>query len=151
MVGGLVYRGKAWHRDRHGSLCRGSSLGEGFANCRLPGKDDSTPVRQAFCKNNKNDANDAMAICEAMARPNMYSVSIKTVEQQDIQAIHRVREEIKTHRTAKANQMRGLVAEYGLVAPKELAALRRAVPQWLEDGANGLNPVFQATAGRAME
>jgi transposase len=48
-----------------------------------------------FVKSNKNDANDAQAICEAMARPNMYPVSIKTVEQQDIQAMHRVREEIK--------------------------------------------------------
>ena len=96
-----------------------------------------------FVKSNKNDANDAQAICEAMARPNMYPVSIKTVEQQDIQAMHRVREEIKIHRTAKANQMRGLVAEYGLVAPKELASLRRAVPLWLEDGDNGLTLCFR--------
>ncbi|MFK7912242.1 MAG: IS110 family transposase [Akkermansiaceae bacterium] len=96
-----------------------------------------------FVKSNKNDANDAQAICEAMARPNIYPITIKTVEQQDMQAIHRVREEIKTHRAAKANQMRGLVAEYGLVAPKELASLRRAIPLWLEDGENGLTPCFR--------
>ncbi|OOZ53177.1 IS110 family transposase [Solemya velum gill symbiont] len=96
-----------------------------------------------FVKSNKNDANDAQAICEAMARPDMYPVAIKTVEQQDIQAIHRVREEIKTHRTAKANQIRGLVAEYGLVAPRELTSLRRAIPIWLEDASNGLTVLFR--------
>lgn len=58
-----------------------------------------------------------------MGRPNMYPVGIKTIEQQDIQAIHRVREEIKSHRTAKANQVRGLVAEYGLVAPTLMPAI----------------------------
>ena len=96
-----------------------------------------------FIKGNKNDANDAQAICEAMVRPNMHPVGIKTVEQQDIQAIHRVREEIKTHRTAKANQIRGLVAEYGLVAPKQLSSLRTAIPVWLEDASNGLTMVFR--------
>jgi len=96
-----------------------------------------------FVKSNKNDTNDAQAICEAMARPNMYPVGIKTVEQQDIQAIHRVREGIKSHRTAKANQIRGLVAEYGLVAPIRLSSLRTAIPMWLEDASNGLTMLFR--------
>ncbi len=96
-----------------------------------------------FVKSNKNDANDAQAICEAMGRPNMYPVRVKTVEQQDIQAIHRVREEIKSHRIAKANQIRGLVAEYGLVAPQQLPALRRAIPDWLEEADNGLTLLFR--------
>jgi len=96
-----------------------------------------------FVKSNKNDANDAQAICEAMARPNMHSVKVKTIEQQDMQAIHRVRNEIKNHRIAKANQIRGLVAEYGLVAPKELSSLRRAIPEWLEDASNGLTLFFR--------
>jgi transposase len=78
-----------------------------------------------------------------MVRPNMHSVKVKTVAQQDIQALHRVREEIKSHRTAKANQIRGLVAEYGLVAPKELTSLRRAIPEWLEDATNGLTICFR--------
>ena len=69
-----------------------------------------------YVKSNKNDANDAEAICEAMSRPNMRFVAVKNVEQQDIQAIHRVRAECITHRTAKSNQIRGLVTEYGLVA-----------------------------------
>ena len=96
-----------------------------------------------FVKSNKNDANDAAAICEAMVRPNMYPVTVKTVEQQDLQAIHRIREEIKAHRVAKANQIRGLVTEYGLVAPKQLSSLRPAITDWLEDASNGLTNFFR--------
>ena len=91
-----------------------------------------------YVKSNKNDANDAEAICEAMSRPSMRFVAVKTVEQQDIQAAHRIRSELIGHRTAKANQIRGLVAEYGLVAPQQMARLRAAVPDWLEDAENGL-------------
>jgi transposase len=96
-----------------------------------------------YVKSNKNDANDAEAICEAMSRPNMRFVAVKTVEQQDIQAAHRIRTELIGHRTAKANQVRGLVAEYGLVAPQQLARLRAAVPDWLEDAENGLTSRFR--------
>jgi transposase len=91
-----------------------------------------------YVKSNKNDANDAEAICEAMSRPSMRFVAIKTIEQQDIQATHRIRAGLIEQRTAKANQIRGLVAEYGLVAPKELLMLRRAIPCWLEEADNGL-------------
>lgn len=96
-----------------------------------------------YVKSNKNDANDAEAICEAMSRPTMRFVQVKTVEQQDIQAIHRLRSELITHRTAKVNQIRGLVAEYGLVAPKRVHALRKALPLWLEDAENGLTDRFR--------
>ena len=96
-----------------------------------------------YVKSNKNDARDAEAICEAMSRPSMRFVEIKTVKQQDIQAIHRIRSELIRHRNAKANQIRGLVAEYGLVAPRQLIALRRAVPDWLEDAENGLSVLFR--------
>ena len=78
-----------------------------------------------YVKTNKTDANDAEAICEAMSRPSMRFVAVKTVEQQDLQAVHRVRSSLIRERTAKANQLRGLVYEYGLVAPRELHALRR--------------------------
>jgi len=97
-----------------------------------------------YVKSNKNDANDAEAICEAMSRPHMRFVTVKSIEQQDIQATHRVRTELKDHRNAKANQIRGLVAEYGLVAPKTLLALRRAIPDWLEDAENGLTGYFRS-------
>jgi transposase len=96
-----------------------------------------------YVKSNKNDANDAEAICEAMSRPSMRFVPIKSIEQQDIQAIHRVRAGLTDQRKAKANQIRGLVAEYGLIAPKELSALRRALPCWLEDADNGLTARFR--------
>jgi len=96
-----------------------------------------------YVKSNKNDANDAEAICEAMSRPNMRFVRPKTVEQQDVQAVHRVRAEVSTHRKAKANQIRGLVSEYGLVAPKQLLHLRQAIPCWLEDAENGLTGRFR--------
>ncbi|WDH19988.1 IS110 family transposase [Pseudomonas chlororaphis] len=91
-----------------------------------------------YVKSNKNDANDTEAICEAMSRPCMRFVAIKTVEQQVIQATHRIRAGLVEQRTAKANQIRGLVAEFGLVTPKELLILRRAIPCWLEQAGNGL-------------
>jgi len=97
-----------------------------------------------YVKSNKNDANDAEAICEAMGRPSMRFVEVKSVEQQDIQAIHRIRSELITHRTAKGNQIRGLVSEYGLVAPQQMQALRMVIPQWLEDGDNGLTFRFRS-------
>ncbi len=97
-----------------------------------------------YVKSNKNDARDAEAICEAMSRPNMRFVTVKTVAQQDIQATHRIRAELITQRTAKANQIRGLVAEYGLVAPKRLSSLRAAIPCWLEDAENGLTADFRS-------
>jgi len=96
-----------------------------------------------YVKSNKNDANDAEAICEAMSRPNMRFVSVKAVEQQDIQAVHRVRSELMDQRKAKANQIRGLVSEYGLVAPREILHLRAAIPSWLEDAENGLTSRFR--------
>ena len=64
-----------------------------------------------YVKSNKNDANDAEAICEAVGRPTMRFVSVKTIAQQDLQAIHRIRSELVRQRTAKANQIRGLLAE----------------------------------------
>jgi transposase len=97
-----------------------------------------------YVKSNKNDARDAEAICEAMSRPTMRYVTVKTVAQQDIQATHRIRAELMTQRTAKANQIRGLLAEYGLVAPKHLSALRAAIPCWLEDAENGLTHDFRS-------
>jgi transposase len=96
-----------------------------------------------YVKSNKNDRVDAEAICEAMSRPNMRFVTPKSVEQQDIQAMHRIREELVAQRTAKANQIRGLVGEYGIVAPVGIHQLRRALPCWLEDAENGLTYPFR--------
>jgi transposase len=96
-----------------------------------------------YVKSNKNDAADAAAIAEAMSRPHMRYVAVKSVDQQDIQALHRVREELVKQRTAKANQIRGLVGEYGIVAPIGIHTLRKAIPCWLEDATNGLTDRFR--------
>lgn len=66
-----------------------------------------------YVKTNKNDGRDAEAICEAVSRPTMRFASIKTVEQADLQAVHRTRALFVKHRTAVINQIRGLLAEYG--------------------------------------
>ena len=75
-------------------------------------------------------------------RPSMRFVAIKSVAQQDLQAIHRVRSVVMAQRLAKTNQIRGLVAEYGLVAPKQLGPLRSAIPCWHAE--NGLTDCFRA-------
>jgi len=97
-----------------------------------------------YVKSNKSDANDAEAICEAMSRPHMRFVSVKAVEQQDIQATHRIRSELMKQRTAKAQQILGLLCEYGLVVPTRLTTLRKAIPGSLEDAENGLTSRFRA-------
>jgi transposase len=92
-----------------------------------------------YVKGNKNDYNDAEAIAEAVQRPNMRFVPIKSVEQQDVQSFHRQRERLKKERTALVNQVRGLLAEYGLVINKGVSAVRKGLPEILEDGENDLS------------
>lgn len=91
-----------------------------------------------YVKTNKNDANDAEAICEAVSRPSMRFVPIKNTAQQDIQSLHRYRQRIIQQRTALANQIRGLLAEYGLVAAQGIGCLRKKLPQFLENQDNQL-------------
>lgn len=95
-----------------------------------------------YVKSNKNDANDAAAICEAVSRPSMRFVPIKSTEQQDIQAVHRIRSGLIRQRTAKGNQIRGLLAEYGIVVPQRLPALRRALALLLDTSGSGLSERF---------
>jgi len=78
-----------------------------------------------YVKTHKSDAADAEAICEAVCRPTMRFVPIKTVEQQAILSVHRVREGYVKARTALANQIRGLLAEYGIVLPVGIASLKK--------------------------
>ncbi|SFN84348.1 Transposase [Formivibrio citricus] len=96
-----------------------------------------------YVKGNKNDANDAEAICEAVSRPNMRFVPVKTIEQQDIQALHRIRSELVRQRTAKVNQIRGLLGEYGITVEQRVPALRKKLPEILEDAENGLSAEFR--------
>lgn len=92
-----------------------------------------------FVKGNKTDRNDAEAICEAAQRPNMRFVPLKEIEHQDIQSILRIREQLVSQRTALSNQIRGLLAEYGVIIKKGLTALRAHLPSILEDGENELS------------
>lgn len=96
-----------------------------------------------YVKGNKNDANDAEAICEAVSRPNMRFVPMKTVEQQNIQALHRIRQVQVRQRTAHVNQIRGLLSEYGIVISLRIESLRNALPDILEDAENRLTADFR--------
>jgi transposase len=96
-----------------------------------------------YVKGNKNDANDAEAICEAVSRPTMRFVAIKTIEQQDIQSVHRIRTILIQQRTAKVNHIRGLLAEYGIVVERRIEKLRKTLPLVLEDAENGLTFDFR--------
>jgi len=104
-----------------------------------------------YVKSNKNDAADAEAICEAAQRPGMRFVAVKTVEQQDIQAIHRMRSLAVQQRTAQINQIRGLLLEYGLEVAQGRAAIQRRLPEILEDADNGLSERFRAEVHELAE
>jgi transposase len=91
-----------------------------------------------YVKTNKNDARDAEAICEAVSRPNMRFVPLKSVEQQATLALHRARQGFVTARTAQSNQLRGLLTEFGIVMPKGISSLKRQMPEILENAENGL-------------
>ena len=90
---------------------------------------DGAAVCEAFVKTNKNDAADAEAICEAVGRPNMRFVPIKSIEQQAILSVHRVRQGFVKARTAQANQIRGLLGEFGLIVPKASSTWPNACPR----------------------
>ena len=96
-----------------------------------------------YVKSNKNDAADAEAICEAVQRPTMRFVSIKTVEQQDIQSLHRMRSLAVTARTRIINQARGLLTEYGIDIPIGPKSLEKRIPVILEDAENELSSLFR--------
>ncbi len=96
-----------------------------------------------YVKSNKNDANDAEAICKAVGRPTMRFVLVKTIAQQDLQSIHRICSELVRQRTAKVNQIRGLLSENSLVVGRHVATLRRALPELLENAENGLSFDFR--------
>lgn len=93
-----------------------------------------------YIKTNKNDANDAEGISEAVTRPTMRFVGIKTIEQQDICMLHRIRERLLKQRTQLQNHIRGLLAEYGIVIAVGIKSLRTKLPEILEDETNELSP-----------
>jgi transposase len=97
-----------------------------------------------YVQGSKNDFNDALAIAEAASRPKIRFVSIKTIAQQDVQALHRLKQGVTKQRTELCNRLRGLLEEYGLVIPKGITKLRGQLPGIVEDGENGLSHAFRA-------
>ena len=93
---------------------------------------------RAYVKSNRNDWRDAEALCEAVGRPTMRYVPVKTAERQGIQHLHRARSLAVGHRTALANQMRGFLFEYGLVVAQGIGTLLRRVVEFIEDADNTL-------------
>ena len=103
-----------------------------------------------YVKTNKNDAADAEAICEAVARPNMRFVPIKNIEQQSVLALHRVRQGFVKARTAQANQICGLLGEFGLIIPQGIANIAKREPELIEDASNELSGSFRLLIDRLM-
>jgi transposase len=101
-----------------------------------------------YVKTNKNDAADAEAICEAVSRPSMRFVPIKSIEQQAVLSVHRVRQGFVKARTAQANQIRGLLGEFGLVIPQGIRHIAQRVPALLEDASNELPLEFRQLIDR---
>ena len=96
-----------------------------------------------FVRGNKNDKNDALAIAEASARPALKSVPIKSIGQQDIQCLHRIRERLIRNRTALANQTRGLLSEYGVIFPQGYKALVRELTDIVSKEECTLSPIMK--------
>lgn len=104
-----------------------------------------------YVKTNKNDAADAEAICEAVTRPTMRFVPIKSSEQLAVLALHRARQGFVKARTAQANQIRGLLAEFGIIIPKGIAHFSQRLPDILEESENGLPGTFRHLLMRLHE
>ena len=94
-----------------------------------------------FVKGNKDDRNDAIAICEAALRPNMHFAMIKTHVQQDTQMLHRIRQLHVRQTTAIVNQIRAYLAEYGIIIQKQITPLLHALPLIISDEENDLTPL----------
>src|SRR3982750_3326828 len=117
------------------------ALTTGVASCargidaRIVSAHLAAPYRQEG-RCGKNDANDAAAVCEAGGRPRMRFVPVKSVEQQSMLCVHKLREGLKEERNACINRIRGLLAEFGLVFPQSPEVLRMHLPDALEDANN---------------
>lgn len=92
-----------------------------------------------FVKGNKNDHNDALAICEASQRPGIHFVAVKTQSQQDLQALHNIRQRRVRDRTSVVNQINGLLAEQGILIKKGHKHLPQTLPLIIEDATNQLS------------
>ena len=119
-------------------------------DARLMAAQFVSPYRQSG-KTGKNDKTDAEAICEAVGRPHMRFVPVKSEEQQAVLAVHRVRELSVAERTALVNQIRGLLGEFGLIVPQGRERLQRELPALLEAADNGLPAMLRAVMAELSE
>ena len=97
-----------------------------------------------FAQHQKNDRNDAAAMCRAVRQPDMRFVPGKTLEQQDIQALHRGRQRLVNHRTALVAQMRGLLLDRGVAFAQSITRVRREIRALLENGASEISELFRS-------
>ncbi|MHA7844647.1 IS110 family RNA-guided transposase [Serratia sp. D1N4] len=104
-----------------------------------------------YVKTNKTDAADAEAICEAVTRPNMRFVQVKTAEQQAVLTLHTERDILIRERIACVNSLRAMLAEFGLVMPTGQRAFHQGVPDLLENGDIALSPFVRRSAARQFE
>jgi len=106
---------------------------------------------EPYVKSNKNDYLDAEASCEAVQRPTMRFVPVKSVKSQEIQTLHRARSRAVANRTAQANQIRGILLEYGITIPQGMRRLRERLPEILEDADNGLSDLAREVMAELRE
>jgi transposase len=104
-----------------------------------------------FVKGNKTDRNDAQGICEAALRPDMPTVAVKSEEQQALLSVHRLRQVLEKQRKQLANQLRGLLAEFGVAIPAGRGALRAALPEAIEAVPGVLRPTLRQGGERLLE
>src|ERR1700758_3893399 len=105
-----------------------------------------------YVKSNKNDRNDAEAICEAVGRPNMRFVTIKSAEQLAVQAVHRIRSRLVADRVRLVNQVRGLLGEHGIIVAKDIGHLRRALARIVGDNEDhALHDLVRSLMGELRE
>jgi transposase len=104
-----------------------------------------------FVLRQKNDGNDAEAICTAARQPHMRFVPKKSVEQQDIQALHRARQRMVNHRTALVSQIRGLLLDRGIAIGLSITRARRAIPEILSDPKKELTDLARETIGELYD
>ena len=121
--------------------CGANHWAKMIANLGHDAKLISPQYVKPYVKTNKNDFNDAEAICEAVSRPNMRFVPLKSQEQLDVQMIHRIREHLVKNRTATANMARGFLLNNGIAVPQGVKVLRKQLPHIFEDMDNGLSLV----------
>lgn len=121
----------------------------GFDARMIPGS--SVAPYRIQGRSGKNDANDAAAVCEAASRPHMNFVPPKTLAQQGMLCVHRLREGFKEERTSCINRIRGLLAEFGVVLPQSPEVLRRHLSDIVEDASNDIASMARLVLQQAQE